>query len=388
MAGAGAVAGACAAAGAGAVAAAVVVAGAGVVGPAGPDPRPGAGHGRQDAPRQEQHHRAQQAAEQQQPDGPGVGAAQAGAGEVGQRLEDEGPQHRAPQGAAPAQQGGQHDQHAGDDVEHGGHVQERHVVGVQAARDADERPAEHERDHLVDIGPQAEPGRLVLVVGDREQAEAELAPADHGGYRDGQDQEAEQRVVERPVLVRQAPRGQRQGQALAAAGQPGPGGRDDADQLQRGERDDDEVHAAGAPGDQAQDGGGQRADQAAGQAAGERREVRPDGQDAGRVRAKPDEEAVAEGDVARVAAHDVPAGGPDPEQERHDEQVLDVEVARDQREGGQDDHGHGDDRAPHGGGAHVAASGRAARVNSPCGRISSTTRMRSVGTAADQRTEM
>jgi len=36
----------------------------------------------------------------------------------------------------------------------------------------------------------------------------------------------------------------------------------------------------------------------------------------------------------------------------------------------------------------VAASGRAARVNSPCGRISSTTRMSSVGTAADQRTEM
>jgi hypothetical protein len=117
-------------------------------------------------------------------------------------------------------------------------LRERHVVGVDAARDADERPAEDERDHLVHRGPHTQAGRLVLVVGDREQAEAELAAPDEGRNRDGQDEQAEQRVIERPVLLGQAPRRQRQGETLAAARQPGGVRRHHGEQLQRGEGDE------------------------------------------------------------------------------------------------------------------------------------------------------
>ena len=211
------------------------------------------GHGRQQAARQEEHDEAEQATEQQQADRAGVRAAQAGAREVGERLDDEGAEHRAPERAAAAEQRGQHDQHARDDVEDGADVEEGDVVGVDAARDAEEGAAEDERDQLVGAGRQAEAGGLVLVVLDGEQAQAELAAPDPGGDGDGQHEQGEQRVVERPVLVGQRPGRDRQGQALAAAGEARPDRRDDAEELQRGERDDDEVHAAGTPGDQAED---------------------------------------------------------------------------------------------------------------------------------------
>ena len=234
--------------------------------------------------------------------------------------------------------------------------------------------------------------------GDGEQAEAELAAPDPGGDGDGQHEQGEQRVVEGPVLVGQRPGGNGQGQALAAAGEAGPDRRDDAEQLQGGERDDDEVHATGAAGHQAEDRRRDRRYQAADQAAKERRHVVLGGEDARGVRAEADEGAVAERDVAGVPAHDVPAGRADGEQERQDQHRLVVQVVGYQREDGERDQGEGDERAAdpclghalavHAVLVHAAASCLAARVNSPCGLMRRTRRMRIVGTASDQRTEM
>jgi hypothetical protein len=94
-------------------------------------------------------------------------------------------------------------------------------------------------------------GRLIpiglgLVAADGHQTHAELGATNPPRQHQLEDEEDDQRVIERPVHDVAAPRRQRQGEPARAVGQADPVGRDDAGQEQERDRDDDECRATGA----------------------------------------------------------------------------------------------------------------------------------------------
>ena len=121
------------------------------------------------------HDQRHQPAEDQQAR---VAAAEVVVRPLVQRLDQERAEHRPEQRAAAAEQHRQQDLDAEQDVEHPDRVDEREVVAVDRAGHADEHRAGDEAEQLVDRRVDADRRGLVLVLAHRDQAHAELRPAD------------------------------------------------------------------------------------------------------------------------------------------------------------------------------------------------------------------
>src|SRR3954451_4474694 len=301
--------------------------------------------------------------------------------------------HRPPQRPAAAEQHRQDDLHRDDDVEHPARVDEVEVVGVDAARHRQEHRPRDEAEDLVRRRGDPDRRGLVLVLAHRDQAHAELRPADPPRHEDRQRQQRDERVVEGPVLDRRVEQRERQRQPLRALRERRPVEEHELREQQERDRQDHERVAARAHRDHAQERRERRADDARERDPHERRDRRvADRDQADRVRADPEERALAERDVAAIARDHVQPHGADREDEREDRHVLVEAVGDDDREQHEREPDGDDDPAPRParqqargtpgtlagcgrgrGAAHTAAtSSRSRSPSSPCGRPSST----------------
>src|SRR5215207_7389743 len=299
--------------------------------------------GRDNPLREEQNDERQQAAEDQEAR---VAAAELLVRRLVEPLDDEGAENRSPERHPPAEQQRQDDLDAQEDVEHPERVDERDVVAVDAAGHPDEDGARGEGEDLV--RRRAHPDRcgLVLVLADRHQAHAELVAPDPPREHERHCEEPEERVVEGPVLVLDAPGRDRERDSAGPVREPVPVRGEQLDEEQERDRQDHERVAAGAHRHDAELRCHRAGHQAGDRDPYPRRAADVADADADDVRAEADEGALTERDVARVTGDDVQPDRPDGEDHREDEHVLVIEVVGQDRKGREQDHRQRDDGRP------------------------------------------
>ena len=294
-------------------------------------------------------------------------------GDVGEEhveaLEDDRARERSQRRSRTAEEG--HDDRLDREVhvEHGGRVDKREPIGVDAPRDPEEEGAGRVGQDLVRQRGDAQDLGGILVLPDRR----DRIPHPRAGQRESRGHREDERR-ERPVVERREAPGHGEVHPGSAA-RDVEVGRELLEDDHEPEAGDREVVPAQAEEHRPhRRRGADRQDPPAHERRGER-EVSVEHQDPGRVGADADERGRAEVRIARVPSDEVPPRGEHPEHEdpRDDPDVVGAGEDRDGHRGGE--RGRGEDRAGSNGTAWRLTAhprNRRARPKSPAGRTSRT----------------
>ena len=277
------------------------------------------------------------------------GAAEPDARRLGEGDEHGRPEGRPPERADASQHGDQADQDRERRREHGLRVDEEDVLGVEGAAQRRERGGAGDREKLVAREGDAQALGRVRILADRAEVVPEARALDEGGQAEHGSQEGERDVVVGPLgpvelEVDQGLRLDREPEAPGAADRV-PVDRDGLDGLSDADRGDREVVAAEPEARVADRLGDQDGERHAGQHPEPGRDAPPQGQHGGGVGADPEEDGAPEGDLAAVAAEQVPGLGEEGVEEDPDHHVARVGLDEDPREGEQRDAEPGQERA-------------------------------------------
>ena len=264
----------------------------------------------------------------------GAAAAEPGVGGGLQRDQDDGADQRAVQRAGAAERRDDHHLHRDQDAEPALRIDEAGLDRVERARDRREGRAQHQRIELGAPHRHAERARGALARLDGAQIVAEARALDRPGDEQQDHEHAEEDVVVRKLAAeRQVVPAASDRRALQAdrGADEIPGADHEADQL--GDRDGRhaEIVALQAEGRHADDDREHEAHHDADRHADQRRQLPLVIDQQRQIGADAEEHAVADRDLPRIAADDVPGRGRDRGEQQRDADVEIEGVGEDER---------------------------------------------------------